>query len=112
MLIVSGSNLIAERNWVFPGVAANHQAWGPQLKGICGTDVPNREERAENGNHDQSSSSPIGEYAQENVGIQACALDNRGVGQSSKPEDKKHYRLAFEGTRFYFSFLFNRLAVA
>lgn len=91
MLIVSGSNLIAERNWVFPGVAANHQAWGPQLKGICGTDVPNREERAENGNHDQSSSSPIGEYAQENVGIQACALDNRGVGQSSKPEDKKHY---------------------
>ncbi|CAM6091993.1 unnamed protein product [Calypogeia fissa] len=29
------------------GLAGNHQSWGPQVKGLCGTDVPNEEEGGE-----------------------------------------------------------------
>lgn len=66
-----------------PGVAANHAAWGPQLVGLCGTDVPNQS--------DGEMRDGEGEAKVFGNGIQACAFDNRGVGRSSIPEDKKHY---------------------
>lgn len=65
-------------------MAANHAAWGPQLVGLCGTDVPNQlDGEMRNG---EAEAKEFGN------GIQACAFDNRGVGKSSIPEDKKHYR--------------------
>lgn len=82
---------------LIPGVAANYEAWGPQLVGLCGTDVPNHEGGVGDGNGNQRIGHDVGgEYAQERAGvsgngIQACALDNRGVGRSSMPEDKKNY---------------------
>lgn len=82
------------------GVAANHEAWGPQLVDLCGTDVPNQEEAVGNGNGNQRDGHEE-EYVEEQAGvsgngIQACAFDNRGVGRSSMPEDKKHYRLVLK----------------
>ncbi|KAG0617735.1 hypothetical protein M758_4G010700 [Ceratodon purpureus] len=81
---------------LIPGVAANYEAWGPQLVELCGTDVPNQEEGVGNGNGSQRGGHGYEEYGKEEVGvsgngIQACAFDNRGVGRSSMPEDKKQY---------------------
>lgn len=75
-------------------MAANHAAWGPQLVGLCGTDVPNQVGSG-SGNHGHVEDVE-GESRVSGNGIQACAFDNRGVGRSSMPEDKKHYRLVFE----------------
>ncbi|KAM7266763.1 hypothetical protein ACFE04_008929 [Oxalis oulophora] len=57
------------------GLAATHEAWGPQIKYLTGTDQPN---------HDDHSNS-------DENGIHACAFDNRGVGLSSVPHSKSHY---------------------
>ena len=79
---------------VSAGVAANYEAWGPQLVDLCGTDVPNREGGESDGDgrngHDWRDLEQAGVSG---TGIQACAFDNRGVGQSSMPEDKNQYRL-------------------
>lgn len=75
---------------VASGVAANHAAWGPQLVGLCGTDVPNQS--------DGEMRDGEGDAEVFGNGIQACAFDNRGVGRSSMPEDKKHYRWSCHNT--------------
>ncbi|KAK7384914.1 hypothetical protein VNO78_30617 [Psophocarpus tetragonolobus] len=60
------------------GLASTHDAWGPQIKGLVGTAVPN----------DDDGGSWRGEG---NGGIHVCAFDNRGVGRSSVPVEKSQY---------------------
>nr|XP_043617800.1 putative aminoacrylate hydrolase RutD [Erigeron canadensis] len=64
------------------GLAATHNSWNPQIKGLVGSDKPN------SGDDDWSSD----EAGEENEkGIQVCAIDNRGVGLSSIPAKKSAY---------------------
>lgn len=49
------------------GLAGTHDSWGPQIKGLIGTDVP------------------------EDSGFQICSFDNRGMGCSSIPTNKSDY---------------------
>ncbi|KAL2318148.1 hypothetical protein Fmac_032024 [Flemingia macrophylla] len=60
------------------GLASTHDAWGPQIKGLTGTTVPNDDV-------DGGEEGGIGR------GVHVCAFDNRGVGQSSVPVDKSQY---------------------
>ncbi|XP_020210461.1 uncharacterized protein LOC109795388 isoform X1 [Cajanus cajan] len=62
------------------GLASTHEAWGPQIKGLTGTTVPN----------DDDDDVWTGEEGNDG-GIHVCAFDNRGVGQSSVPVDKSQY---------------------
>lgn len=103
------------------GLAGNHQSWGPQVRGLCGTDVPHEEEieDVENRNRggddvclgtsretlfseedgfsssstsDSSSSSENGNTREDTGnGIEVCTFDNRGVGNSFIPKDRSHY---------------------
>ena len=98
------------------GVAATHEAWGPQLVDLCGTDVPNGLEEKPfgngytiapcapnevennnscNGGHERNGyrEEPIngGNGGNGGNGVQVCAFDNRGVGRSSAPHGKHHY---------------------
>ncbi|KAL9237426.1 hypothetical protein vseg_011975 [Gypsophila vaccaria] len=54
------------------GLAATHEGWMTQIKGLTGND-------------DKKSTAEI------DFGIQVCGLDNRGVGRSSIPTDKSKY---------------------
>ncbi|KAG9448213.1 hypothetical protein H6P81_014341 [Aristolochia fimbriata] len=63
------------------GLASTHECWSPQLRGLLGTDKPN----------DDDGSGCIDERDEEEDGIQVCAFDNRGVGQSSIPMKKSDY---------------------
>ncbi|CAH2070167.1 unnamed protein product [Thlaspi arvense] len=61
------------------GLAGTHDSWGPQIKGLTGTDKPNDDDGI------ASDDSEIGE------GIEVCAFDNRGMGRSSVPTHKSEY---------------------
>ncbi|KAL5998899.1 hypothetical protein ACLOJK_009847 [Asimina triloba] len=61
------------------GLAGTHDSWGPQIKGLTGTDVPNDDDRPD-----------MPEYENED-GIEVCAFDNRGMGRSSVPTKKSEY---------------------
>ncbi|KAL1353040.1 hypothetical protein HN51_016981 [Arachis hypogaea] len=60
------------------GLAATHEAWGPQIDAFTGTTIPN----------DDVSSGDDNECGE---GIEVCAFDNRGVGRSSVPVQKSEY---------------------
>ncbi|KAL8537973.1 hypothetical protein ACS0TY_000064 [Phlomoides rotata] len=61
------------------GLAGTHDSWGPQIKGLAGTVTPNDEE------------SPADDRSGGIYGVEVCAFDNRGVGQSSVPTKKSEY---------------------
>ncbi|XP_074581735.1 uncharacterized protein LOC141838225 [Curcuma longa] len=70
------------------GLAATHDSWEPQIKGLTGAIEPNDEEAEASidgdGNLDDDD-----EEAQS--GIEVCCFDNRGVGKSSAPMKKSQY---------------------
>jgi len=64
------------------GLASTHEGWGPQIKGLTGTNVPNDEDDAVwSGEGDNEAGG----------GIEVCAFDIRGVGRSSVPIRKSDY---------------------
>ncbi|XP_058724693.1 uncharacterized protein LOC131596136 isoform X1 [Vicia villosa] len=63
------------------GLASSYEGWGPQVKGLTGTDVPNDEDDAVWSGGDNEAGG----------GIEVCAFDNRGVGRSSVPIRKSDY---------------------
>ncbi|CAK9310727.1 unnamed protein product [Citrullus colocynthis] len=67
------------------GLAGTHDSWGPQIKGLTGTDVPN-DDGDRNAAH-------VGEEPtfKDDGGIEVCAFDNRGMGRSSIPTKKSEY---------------------
>ncbi|XP_026426806.1 uncharacterized protein LOC113322852 isoform X2 [Papaver somniferum] len=73
------------------GLAGTHDSWGPQIKGLTGTDIPNDEKKNIFRNHSfvlESGDDFNGEHGN---GIEVCAFDNRGMGQSSIPTKKSEY---------------------
>uniref|UniRef100_A0A2P2JPK9 Uncharacterized protein LOC105640921 isoform X2 n=1 Tax=Rhizophora mucronata TaxID=61149 RepID=A0A2P2JPK9_RHIMU len=68
------------------GLAATHDSWGPQIKGLSGTQVPNDDELT---TADRSSGD--GADNEGSGGIEVCGFDNRGVGRSSVPTKKSQY---------------------
>ncbi|KAJ4850791.1 hypothetical protein Tsubulata_009780 [Turnera subulata] len=79
------------------GLAGTHDSWGPQIKGLTGTDKPNDDDDArgdEKPPGDRDSAGGGGEDDRETgcgSGIQVCAFDNRGMGRSSVPTKKTQY---------------------
>ncbi|KAI4307093.1 hypothetical protein L6164_030317 [Bauhinia variegata] len=67
------------------GLAGTHDSWGPQIKGMTGTTMPNEDET---GTSDWSSCRDDNESG---GGIEVCAFDNRGMGRSSVPTRKSDY---------------------
>ncbi|KAH9780033.1 AB hydrolase-1 domain-containing protein [Citrus sinensis] len=65
------------------GLAGTHDAWGPQLKGLAGTDKPNDD--------DETILQDSVESGDGGAGIEVCAFDNRGMGRSSVPVKKTEY---------------------
>ncbi|CAJ1972260.1 unnamed protein product [Sphenostylis stenocarpa] len=61
------------------GLASTHDGWGPQIRGLTGTTLPNEDD-------DVVCSGREG-----NGGFHVCAFDNRGVGRSSVPVAKSQY---------------------
>ncbi|KAJ7959363.1 Alpha/beta fold hydrolase [Quillaja saponaria] len=71
------------------GLAGTHESWGPQIKGLTGTTMPNDDET---GTIDSYSGEEEREDDYESGrGIQVCAFDNRGMGRSSVPKKKSEY---------------------
>ena len=68
------------------GLAATHDAWYPQIKGLTGTAMPNDNDA---GNGDWSER--CGDDNESGGGIEVCAFDNRGMGRSSIPTKKSEY---------------------
>ncbi|XP_075502535.1 uncharacterized protein LOC142540340 [Primulina tabacum] len=66
------------------GLAATHDSWGPQIKGLIGTTIPNGSESADG--HQGNESGGAG-----GSGVEVCAFDNRGIGRSSIPSKKSEY---------------------
>lgn len=80
-------------NWVFfinvllsdvycdqlSGLAGTHESWGPQIKGLTGSDKPNDIAGGDN------------EAGYGGDGIEVCVFDNRGMGCSSIPTTKSEY---------------------
>lgn len=62
------------------GLAGTHESWGPQIKGLTGTDQPNDGDGIVS--DDDSGSGQ---------GTEVCAFDNRGMGRSSVPTHKSDY---------------------
>ncbi|KAI4337984.1 hypothetical protein L6164_016343 [Bauhinia variegata] len=67
------------------GLASTHDSWGPQIKGLTGTIIPNDDET---GIADWNSCRDDNENGS---GIEVCAFDNRGMGRSSIPTRKSDY---------------------
>ncbi|XP_058100507.1 uncharacterized protein LOC131245217 isoform X2 [Magnolia sinica] len=67
------------------GLAGTHDSWGPQIKGLTGTEVSSH---AESLTVDENLNGPDD---QEEDGIEVCAFDNRGMGRSSVPTKKSEY---------------------
>ncbi|CAO2821325.1 unnamed protein product [Amaranthus hypochondriacus] len=61
------------------GLAGTHDSWGPQIKRLAGTDVPNDEK------------STVDDAGLCNGSMEVCAFDNRGMGRSSVPTKKSEY---------------------
>jgi hypothetical protein len=75
------------------GLAGTHDSWGPQIKGLTGTERSNDDYdydddrmRAVDPNSSDSGGCGYG-----GNGIQVCAFDNRGMGRSSVPTKKSEY---------------------
>ncbi|KAJ8621856.1 hypothetical protein MRB53_030385 [Persea americana] len=68
------------------GLAGTHDSWGPQVKGLTGTDVPNDVGLL---TVDENLNGPDEE--EERDGIEVCCFDNRGMGRSSVPMKKSEY---------------------
>ncbi|EEF40457.1 putative aminoacrylate hydrolase RutD [Ricinus communis] len=66
------------------GLAGTHDSWGPQIKGLTGTDRPNDDDELMTVDRN-SGDNDI------DCGIQVCAFDNRGMGRSSVPTKKSQY---------------------
>uniref|UniRef100_A0A7N0TFM0 AB hydrolase-1 domain-containing protein n=1 Tax=Kalanchoe fedtschenkoi TaxID=63787 RepID=A0A7N0TFM0_KALFE len=65
------------------GLAGTHDSWAPQILALTGSDAPC---------DDDNESAPVDRRPHEGLdGIQACAYDNRGMGQSYTPTNKSHY---------------------
>ncbi|OVA14726.1 Epoxide hydrolase-like [Macleaya cordata] len=74
---------------IIAGLAGTHDSWGPQIKGLTGTEIPND---AESTIVDQRFDDPDkAEDADNNGGIEVCSFDNRGMGRSSIPTKKSEY---------------------
>ncbi|PKI76388.1 uncharacterized protein LOC116196033 [Punica granatum] len=69
------------------GLAGTHDSWGPQIRGLTGTETPNDDEFSAAG----PSSGGVAESEGACGGIEVCAFDNRGMGQSSVPAKKSSY---------------------
>ncbi|KAJ6806994.1 catalytic/ hydrolase isoform X4 [Iris pallida] len=72
------------------GLAATHEAWGPQIKGLARTAEPNEEEGS------PAAVGPGSDGSEEEGratggGVEVCCFDNRGVGRSSIPTKKSDY---------------------
>lgn len=70
------------------GLAGTHDSWGPQVKGLTGTDVPNDVEPL---TVDESLNGPDDDEDEEKDGVEVCCFDNRGMGRSSVPMKKSEY---------------------
>ncbi|XVE58347.1 hypothetical protein DITRI_Ditri04bG0162800 [Diplodiscus trichospermus] len=66
------------------GLAGTHDSWGPQIKGLTGTDRPNDGETMVVDRQPGIGHNEVG-------GIEVCAFDNRGMGRSSVPTKKWEY---------------------
>ncbi|KAF3966802.1 hypothetical protein CMV_009124 [Castanea mollissima] len=73
------------------GLAGTHESWGPQIKGMVGTDLPNEDETRSGGGGGVCDWNPVPDDNESGGGIEVCAFDNRGMGQSSVPTRKSHY---------------------
>ncbi|PKI64161.1 hypothetical protein CRG98_015436 [Punica granatum] len=74
------------------GLAATHDSWGPQIRGLTGTDKPNDDADGFLAPDDRISDCGAGD--EDGCGgrrVQVCAFDNRGVGRSSVPAEKSEY---------------------
>lgn len=74
------------------GLAATHEAWGPQIRGLTGVCVPNDEE--EEAAPAAASGGGSGEDGRAAAGIEVCCFDNRGMGRSSVPLKRSEYSTA------------------
>ncbi|XP_022158048.1 uncharacterized protein LOC111024626 [Momordica charantia] len=73
------------------GLAGTHDSWCPQIKGLCGTDVPNDDaDRDVTGGRNAADASQESNSG-DGGGIEVCAFDNRGMGRSSVPTKKSEY---------------------
>ncbi|KAG5375093.1 hypothetical protein IGI04_039689 [Brassica rapa subsp. trilocularis] len=61
------------------GLAGTHESWGPQIKGLTGTDQPNDDDGI------------VSDDSGSGQGMEVCAFDNRGMGRSSVPTHKSDY---------------------
>ncbi|MCL7047683.1 hypothetical protein MKW94_017969 [Papaver nudicaule] len=75
------------------GLAGTHDSWGPQIKGLTGTDIPNDEKWNNNNNIIRNESFVLDceNHEEDGNGIEVCAFDNRGMGQTSIPTKKSEY---------------------
>ncbi|KAG8654895.1 putative aminoacrylate hydrolase RutD isoform X2 [Manihot esculenta] len=69
------------------GLAGTHDSWGPQIKGLTGSDRPNDDDKMRT--VDQNSGA-VGDSEMDGE-IEVCAFDNRGMGSSSVPTQKSYY---------------------
>ncbi|XP_057951527.1 uncharacterized protein LOC131146168 isoform X4 [Malania oleifera] len=65
------------------GLAGTHDSWGPQIKGLTGTETPNDDDFT------VVDRKPGGDGG--NGLVEVCAFDNRGMGRSSVPTRKSEY---------------------
>ncbi|GLJ16274.1 hypothetical protein SUGI_0273930 [Cryptomeria japonica] len=90
------------------GLAGTHDSWSPQIKGLTGVDILNKDAshaKDIDGNKREYSNGSLTQYPPEmqdllvhNSGtvfpknsIQVCSFDNRGVGQSTVPKHRSYY---------------------
>lgn len=66
------------------GLAGTHDSWGPQIRGLAGTDRANDDETMAVDRESDGANNEVG-------GIEVCSLDNRGMGRSSIPTKKSDY---------------------
>ncbi|KAB2054519.1 hypothetical protein ES319_A12G260300v1 [Gossypium barbadense] len=66
------------------GLAGTHDSWGPQIRGLAGTDRANDDETTAVDRESDGANNEVG-------GIEVCSLDNRGMGRSSIPTKKSDY---------------------
>ncbi|MBA0863155.1 hypothetical protein Goshw_017438 [Gossypium schwendimanii] len=66
------------------GLAGTHDSWGPQIRGLAGTDRANDDETMAVDRESDGANNEVG-------GIEVCSLDNRGMGRSSVPTKKSDY---------------------
>jgi hypothetical protein len=83
------------------GLAGTHESWGPQIKGLVGTDTANEDERSGGG----GDWNPIPDDNESGGGIEVCAFDNRGMGLSSVPTKTSQYTCV-NIILFYYYFIF------